>query len=124
MTLPMDIRLASENAKFGFVYARRGLVPEAASSWFLPRLVGISRALEWTYSGKVFSPDEALEGGLVRSIHSPDNLLIEAKNIAREIIENTSSISVCLLSFSVSSCKSKASGLSIIDLYILSVCVK
>ena len=96
MTLPMDIRLASENAKFGFVFARRGLVPEAASSWFLPRLVGISRALEWTYSGKVFSPDEALEGGLVRSIHSPDNLLIEAKNIAREIIENTSSISVSL----------------------------
>ena len=96
MTLPMDIRLASENAKFGFVFARRGLVPEAASSWFLPRLVGISKALEWTYSGKVFSPDEALEGGLVRSIHSPDNLLNEAKNIAREIIENTSSISVSL----------------------------
>ena len=96
MTLPMDIRLASENAKFGFVFARRGLVPEAASSWFLPRLVGISSALEWTYSGKVFSPDEALEGGLVRSIHSPDNLLNEAKNIEREIIENTSSISVSL----------------------------
>ena len=96
MTLPMDIRLASKDAKFGFVFARRGLVPEAASSWFLPRLVGISKALEWTYSGRVFSSEEALEGGLVRSIHEPDELLTEAKNIAKEIIENTSSISVSL----------------------------
>ena len=96
MTLPMDIRLASEEAKFGFVFARRGLVPEAASSWFLPRLVGISKALEWTYSGKVFSAKEAKEGGLVRSVHKPDELLNEAKLIAEEIIQNTSSISVSL----------------------------
>ena len=96
MTLPMDIRLASEDAKFGFVFARRGLVPEAASSWFLPRLVGISKALEWTYSGRVFSAKEALEGGLVRSVHKPEELLEEAKNIANEIIQNTSSISVSL----------------------------
>ena len=96
MTLPMDIRLASEEAKFGFVFARRGLVPEAASSWFLPRLVGISKALEWTYSGRVFSAKEALEGGLVRSVHKPEELLDAAKNIANEIIQNTSSISVSL----------------------------
>ena len=96
MTLPMDIRLASEDAKFGFVFARRGLVPEAASSWFLPRLVGISKALEWTYSGKVFSAIEGKEGGLIRSIHSPDELLEEARSIANEIIHNTSSISVSL----------------------------
>lgn len=96
MTLPMDIRLASEDAKFGFVFARRGLVPEAASSWFLPRLVGISKALEWTYSGRVFSAKEAVEGGLVRSVHKPEELLEEAKNIANEIIQNTSSISVSL----------------------------
>ena len=96
MTLPMDIRLASEDAKFGFVFARRGLVPEAASSWFLPRLVGISKALEWTYSGKVFSAFEAKQGGLIRSIHSPDELLEEARSIANEIIHNTSSISVSL----------------------------
>jgi enoyl-CoA hydratase/carnithine racemase len=96
MTLPMDIRLASEDAKFGFVFARRGLVPEAASSWFLPRLVGISKALEWTYSGKVFSAQEAKEGGLIRSVHKPEELLEEAKSIANEIIQNTSSVSVSL----------------------------
>jgi enoyl-CoA hydratase/carnithine racemase len=96
MTLPMDIRLASEDAKFGFVFARRGLVPEAASSWFLPRLVGISKALEWTYSGKVFSAQEAKEGGLIRSVHKPEELLEEAKLIANEIIQNTSSVSVSL----------------------------
>ena len=86
MTLPMDIRLASEDAKFGFVFARRGLVPEAASSWFLPRLVGISKALEWTYSGKVFSAEEAKDGGLIRSVHKPDELLEEAKSIALSLI--------------------------------------
>ena len=75
MTLPMDIRLASEDAKFGFVFARRGLVPEAASSWFLPRIVGISKSLEWTFSGKVFDAKEALDGGLVRSIHTKDTLM-------------------------------------------------
>ena len=96
MTLPMDIRLASEDAKFGFVFARRGLVPEAASSWFLPRIVGISKSLEWTFSGKVFDAKEALNGGLVRSIHPKDTLMDEAKNIANEIIENTSPVSVSM----------------------------
>ena len=96
MTLPMDIRLASEEAKFGFVFARRGLVPEAASSWFLPRIVGISKSLEWTFSGKVFDAEEALNGGLIRSIHSKDSLLNEAKKIANEIIENTSPVSVSM----------------------------
>ena len=75
MTLPMDIRLASDQAKFGFVFARRGIVPEACSSWFLPRVVGISRAAEWCYSGRVFPAAEALEGGLVRSVHPADELL-------------------------------------------------
>ena len=96
MTLPMDIRLASDKARFGLVFARRGLVPEAASSWFLPRIVGISIALEWTYSGKVFSPEEALSGGLIRSVHSSEELLEEAYKISNEIIENTSAVSVAL----------------------------
>ena len=96
MTLPMDIRLASEEAKFGFVFAGRGLVPEAASSWFLPRIVGISKSLEWTFSGKVFDAEEALKGGLIRSVHSKDSLLDEAKKIANEIIENTSPVSVSM----------------------------
>jgi enoyl-CoA hydratase/carnithine racemase len=72
MTLPMDIRLASTGAKFGFVFSRRGIVPEAASSWFLPRLVGISQAMEWVAKGEVFPASEALEGGLVRSVHEPE----------------------------------------------------
>ena len=96
MTLPMDIRLASEEAKFGFVFARRGLVPEAASSWFLPRIVGISKALEWTFSGRVFSAEEAKEGGLVRSVHPADELLDEANKIAQEIVENTAAVSVAM----------------------------
>ena len=96
MTLPMDIRLASEEARFGLVFARRGLVPEAASSWFLPRIVGISKALEWTYSGKVFPAEEALKGGLISAIHSKESLLEEAYKIAKEIIENTSPVSVTL----------------------------
>lgn len=96
MTLPMDIRLASTQAKFGFVFARRGIVPEACSSWFLPRLVGISRAAEWCYSGRVFGPDEALAGGLVRSVHEPDDLLGAAQELAEEIAENTSAVSVAL----------------------------
>jgi enoyl-CoA hydratase/carnithine racemase len=96
MTLPMDIRLASDQAKFGFVFARRGIVPEACSSWFLPRLVGISRAAEWCYSGRVFPAAEALEGGLVRSVHAPDELLPAAHAIAREIADNTSPVSVAL----------------------------
>ena len=96
MTLPMDIRLGSTSAKIGFVFARRGIVPEACSSWFLPRLVGISQALEWCYSGRVFSADEALAGGLVSSVHDPDDLLPAARSIAADIVENTSAVSVAL----------------------------
>ncbi len=96
MTLPMDIRLASEAAKFGFVFARRGILPEACSSWFLPRLVGISQATEWCYTGRVFGPDEAKEGRLVRSIHAPDDLLPAARAIAKEIVDNTAPVSVAL----------------------------
>ena len=97
MTLPMDIRLCSTKAKFGFVFARRGIVPEACSSYFLPRVVGISQALEWCYSGRVFPGGEALAGGLVRSIHEPDDLLAAAKVIAREIADNTSAVSITLI---------------------------
>ena len=96
MTLPMDIRLAAESARFGFVFARRGLVPEAASSWFLPRVVGINRALEWTFTGRVFPASEALAGGLVRSVHPDDELLPAAYTLAREIADNTSAVSVAL----------------------------
>ncbi len=96
MTLPMDIRLASDQSKFGFVFARRGIVPEACSSWFLPRLVGISQAAEWCYSGRVFPADEALAGGLVRSVHAADDLLPAARAIAREIADNTAPVSVAL----------------------------
>ena len=96
MQLPMDVRLASENARFGFVFARRGLVPEAASSWFLPRVVGISQALEWTLTGRVFSAQEALEGKLVRKIYKPDELIPAARTLAREIADNTSQVSVAL----------------------------
>lgn len=96
MTLPMDIRLASTSSKFGFVFARRGIVPEACSSWFLPRLVGISQAAEWCYTGSVFGADEALAGGLVRSVHEPDDLLPAAYGIARQIADNTSAVSVAL----------------------------
>lgn len=96
MQLPMDVRLASETAKIGFVFARRGIVPEACSSWFLPRIVGISRALEWTMSGRVFSAQEAHEGGLVRAVHAPDDLIPAATGLAREIAENTSAVSVAL----------------------------
>jgi enoyl-CoA hydratase/carnithine racemase len=97
MTLAMDIRLASTQAKFGFVFARRGIVPEACSSYFLPRAVGISKALEWCYSGKVFPAQEAMDGGLLRSLHEPDDLLAEARKIAAEIRDNTAPVSVALL---------------------------
>lgn len=96
MTLPADVRLASTNARFGFVFTRRGIVPEAASSWFLPRVVGISRALEWTATGRIFGAAEALEGGLVRSVHEPDELLPAAYALAREIADNTAPVSVAL----------------------------
>lgn len=96
MTLPMDIRLASVDARMGFVFNRRGLVPEAASSWFLPRLVGISQAMEWVATGRVFDAEEALHGGLVRSLHAPDALLDAAYALAAEIAENTSAVSVAM----------------------------
>jgi enoyl-CoA hydratase/carnithine racemase len=96
MTLPMDFRLASEHAKFGFVFARRGIVPEACSSYFLPRLVGISQATEWCYTGRVFPADEARAGGLVRSVHGADELLPAARAIAQEIAQNTAPVSVAL----------------------------
>jgi len=96
MTLPMDIRLASEHAKFGFVFARRGIVPEACSSWFLPRVVGISQAAEWCYSGRVFPAAEAHAGGLVRSVHAADDLLDDARAIAADIAENSAPVSVAL----------------------------
>ena len=96
MTLPMDIRLVADNAKIGFVFTRRGIVPEACSSWFLPRLVGISRALSWVYSGKLITADEALAGGLVQSVHSADTVLDAAYAIAQEIATYSSSVSVAL----------------------------
>jgi enoyl-CoA hydratase/carnithine racemase len=96
MQLPMDVRLASENARFGFVFARRGLVPEACSTWFMSRVVGISRALEWTFTGRVFPAQEALEGGLIRAIYKPDALIPAARALAREIADNTSQVSVAI----------------------------
>jgi enoyl-CoA hydratase/carnithine racemase len=96
MTLPMDVRLASQNARFGFVFARRGLVPEAASSWFLPRVVGISKAMEWVMTGRVFPAAEALAGGLVRSVHGPNDLLPAAQALAHEVAENTAPVAVAL----------------------------
>ena len=96
MQLAMDIRLASDTARFGFVFARRGIVPEAASSWLLPKIVGISQALEWCMTGRVFGAQEALDGGLVRSVHAPGDLLAEATNLAREIADNTSPVAVAM----------------------------
>jgi enoyl-CoA hydratase/carnithine racemase len=96
MTLPMDVRLAAEGAKIGFVFARRGIVPETLSSYFLPRLVGVSTALEWTMTGRVFTSEEAKERGLVRSLHKPDELLPAAHALAREIADNTAPVSVAL----------------------------
>jgi enoyl-CoA hydratase/carnithine racemase len=96
MQCAMDIRLASENARYGFVFARRGLNPEAASSWFLPHLVGVQTALEWCYTGRIFPASEAKERGFVRSIHAPDDLLPAARAIAREIADNTAPVSVAI----------------------------
>jgi enoyl-CoA hydratase/carnithine racemase len=96
MTLPMDIRIAAENARMGFVFARRGIVPEACSSWFLPRLVGIGQAMEWVATGRVFDAQEALAGGLVRSVHPAKGLLDAAYELAGEIAENTAPVSVAL----------------------------
>ncbi len=96
MQLAMDARLASDTARFGFVFARRGIVPEAASSWFLPRLVGISTALEWCYSGRVFGADEALAAGLVRSVHAGDDLLPAAHALAQQMTAESAPVSVAL----------------------------
>jgi enoyl-CoA hydratase/carnithine racemase len=96
MTLPMDVRLAADDARIGFVFARRGIIPEACSSWFLPRVVGIGRAMEWVTTGRVFSAQEALEGGLVRSLHPKGELLDAARALAHEIAENTAPVSVAL----------------------------
>jgi enoyl-CoA hydratase/carnithine racemase len=96
MTLPMDIRLVAESARLGFVFTRRGIVPEACSSWFLPRIVGISQAMEWVASGRVFSAQEALAGGLVRSVHPDGELLDAARELAQEIAQNTAPVSVAL----------------------------
>ncbi|MGY8678614.1 crotonase/enoyl-CoA hydratase family protein [Bradyrhizobium sp. UFLA05-153] len=99
LTIPlaMDIRIASEAARFGFVFSQRGIVPEAASSWFLPRIVGIAQALEWCYSGRVFSAEEALAGRLVSKVVTPDQLLPTARAVAREITEKTAPISIALI---------------------------
>jgi enoyl-CoA hydratase/carnithine racemase len=96
MTLPMDVRLASENARIGFVFGRLGIVPEACSSWFLPRIVGISRALEWVYTADVLTASEALEGGLVRSVHPPEELLDAAHDLARRFTRNRSPVATAL----------------------------
>jgi len=96
MTLPMDIRLASESAKFGFVFAKRGIVPEACSSYFLPRLVGIQQATEWVYTGRLFGAQDALDAGLVRSVHAPEDLLPAARELAEEIAANTAPVSIAL----------------------------
>src|SRR3954470_14288216 len=96
MTLPMDVRLVADGAKIGFVFARRGIVPEACSSWFLPQIVGISQAMEWVATGRVFDAQEAEAGGLVRSVHPRDELLSAAYALAREIADNTAPVSVAL----------------------------
>jgi enoyl-CoA hydratase/carnithine racemase len=96
MTLPMDFRLASTKARFGLVFARRGIVPEAASSWFLPRLVGIGKALEWCYSGRVFPAAEALEAGLLHSVHEPEDLLPAARALAHELTDHGSPVSIAM----------------------------
>ncbi|MEP6824213.1 MAG: crotonase/enoyl-CoA hydratase family protein [Ramlibacter sp.] len=96
MQLPMDFRMASTEARFGFVFVRRGITPEAASSWFLPRLVGMQNALEWVTTGRVFGAQEALERGLVRSIHAPADLLPAARSLAREIADNAAPVSVAM----------------------------
>src|SRR4051812_17895967 len=97
MLLPMDVRIASSEARFGFVFSQRGIVPEAASSWFLPRIVGITQALDWCYSGRVFPADEALEGGLVSRAVAPGELIATARAIARSYSEKTSPVSVALI---------------------------
>jgi enoyl-CoA hydratase/carnithine racemase len=97
MLLPMDVRIASSEARFGFVFSQRGIVPEAASSWFLPRIVGIAQALEWCYSGRVFGAEEALAGRLVSRVVAPGDLIAAARAQARSFIDNTAPVSVALI---------------------------
>jgi enoyl-CoA hydratase/carnithine racemase len=97
MQLPMDIRIAADGARFGFVFSRRGIVPEACSSWFLPKIVGISQALEWCYSGRLFDAQEALRGRLIKEVVKPEELLPRAYEIAAEIRDNTSPVSIALI---------------------------
>lgn len=97
MTLPMDIRIGSEKARLGFVYARRGIVFECCSSWFLPRVVGIARALEWSFSGRVMNADELEAGGLLNYVVPHEELLVKAREIAREIADNTAPVSIALM---------------------------
>ena len=96
MLLPMDVRLASSSARFGFVFGRRGIVPEACSSWFLPRAVGISQALEWTMTGRLFDATEARDGGLVSRVLAPEDLLTAARTLAHEIADHAAPVSVAL----------------------------
>lgn len=96
MTLATDVRLASEKARIGFVFGKIGIVPEACSSWFLPRIVGISQALEWTYSAEIFDAAEAQRGGLVKAVIAPERLLDEARQLARRIVENRSPVAIAL----------------------------
>ncbi len=96
MQLPMDFRLASTTAKFGFVFARRGITPEACSSWFLPRLVGVPTALDWVYSGRVFDANEAKEKGLVQSVHAPEDLLPAAMELAQKLTEKSAGVSIAV----------------------------
>jgi enoyl-CoA hydratase/carnithine racemase len=96
MTLPMDVRVAAEGARIGFVFTRRGIVPEACSSWFLPRLVGISKAMEWAATGRLLPAEEALAGGLVRSVHPPDEVVEAARELAAEVADNAAPVSVAL----------------------------
>ena len=96
MTLPMDIRIASENARMGFAFTRRGIVPDACCTWFLPRIVGINRAAEWILTGRLFSAQEALGNGLVSRVETPDKLIKTAQEIAQEIADNTSAVSIAL----------------------------
>jgi enoyl-CoA hydratase/carnithine racemase len=97
MQLAMDVRIASDSARFGFVFSQRGIVPEAASSWFLPRIVGISQALEWCYSGRVFDAQEALAGRLVSKVVPADQLLPAARALAQSFVEKTAPVSVALI---------------------------
>lgn len=96
MLLPMDVRIAASDARFGFVFARRGIVPDACASWFLPRVVGISKALEWSLGGHVFDAAEAAAGGLVSAVCEPGDLLARAQALARGIAENAAPVSVAL----------------------------